>query len=120
MTLGRNSGRKKGGVFLMLLLGFLSLFGQSANALVEGPWSNLQATPEQRAAALLANMTQDEKLLMLHGPRYGRLWRTPILSQLNNSNLMSCCINSTCFVLRSLLSMYQFELMCIRGKYRSH
>ena len=39
--------------------------------LVDGPWSNMKDLPEQRAKALLMNMTQTEKLSMLHGPQYG-------------------------------------------------
>ena len=42
-----------------------------ASALVEGPWSDMAATPEARAHALVANMTLDEKLTMLHGPPTG-------------------------------------------------
>jgi|TARA_B110000211_G_C13803984_1_gene431850 beta-glucosidase len=37
--------------------------------LVPGPWSNMNDSPESRAAALLKNMTQAEKLSMLHGPK---------------------------------------------------
>jgi beta-glucosidase len=43
----------------------------TADALVEGPWSDVTLTPDERAAALLKNMTQDEKLVMLHGPATG-------------------------------------------------
>jgi len=39
--------------------------------LVDGPWSNMKDPPEQRAKALLMNMTQTEKLSILHGPQYG-------------------------------------------------
>ena len=39
--------------------------------LVPGPWSDVTATPDERAAALVKNMTLDEKLEMLHGPPTG-------------------------------------------------
>ena len=39
--------------------------------LVPGPWDNINDTPEVRAKALLGNLTQKEKLSLLHGPRYG-------------------------------------------------
>ncbi len=35
------------------------------------PWLNAKLTPEQRAAALLANMTLDEKVHMLHASGEG-------------------------------------------------
>ena len=42
-----------------------------SSALVPGPWSNVNDTPDQRAKALLAEMNLDEKLVMLHGPPEG-------------------------------------------------
>ena len=36
--------------------------------LVPGPWDNANASPRERAMALAAEMTLDEKLVMLHGP----------------------------------------------------
>ena len=35
------------------------------------PWMDLQATPEQRAAALVANLTNDEKVHYFHGSGSG-------------------------------------------------
>mmetsp|Transcript_8164 Transcript_8164/g.18242 ORF Transcript_8164/g.18242 Transcript_8164/m.18242 type:complete len:711 (-) Transcript_8164:162-2294(-) len=39
-----------------------------AGCLVAGPWSDLTVSPKDRAKRLLANMTLDEKLSLLHGP----------------------------------------------------
>ena len=55
----------------------LSLIASLASAvlvdgLVDGPWSNVNDTPSNRAKALVANMTQAEKLSMLHGPPTGK------------------------------------------------
>ncbi len=52
------------------MLSILAL-ASTANALVHGPWSSLRDSPDQRAQALLNNMTLDEKLAMLHGPATG-------------------------------------------------
>jgi len=46
----------------------LLLLPLAARALVQGPWSDKTMDPSARAAALVANMTLDEKLAMLHGP----------------------------------------------------
>ena len=37
-----------------------------ATALVQGPWSDVSKTPDERAHALVSEMTLDEKLAMLH------------------------------------------------------
>lgn len=50
----------------------LALLPLAAAYLVPGPWSDVSATPDERAAALVANMTLDEKLAMLHGPPTGK------------------------------------------------
>jgi len=55
----------------MPLLMMIIMISVCIATLVEGPWSNKNDPPEQRAKALLLNMTQSEKLSMLHGPRYG-------------------------------------------------
>lgn len=52
-----------------LLLAALLL--HTAAALVPGPWSDVHQSPDQRAQALVAEMTLDEKLIMLHGPPAG-------------------------------------------------
>ena len=53
----------------MFLAFFCAALGPTAiDALVRGPWSDTTATPDARARALLANMTLDEKISMLHGP----------------------------------------------------
>jgi beta-glucosidase len=49
----------------------LALCSSATAVLVPGPWSNLNDPPENRAKALLANMTLAEKLSMLHGPATG-------------------------------------------------
>ncbi|HEY3482805.1 MAG TPA: hypothetical protein VGL02_28305, partial [Streptomyces sp.] len=41
--------------------------GQTPAQAAAQPWMNTAQTPEQRADALLASMTQAEKLTMLHG-----------------------------------------------------
>ena len=46
----------------------VALFASSA--LVPGAWSNVNDPPAHRAKLVVANMTLDEKLLMLHGPEY--------------------------------------------------
>lgn len=46
----------------------LLLLPAAAHALVQGPWSDKTMDPGARAKALVANMTMDEKLAMLHGP----------------------------------------------------
>ena len=60
---------------MKLIIFLVSLFTVSFAVLVPGPWSDKQASPEDRAHALVANLTQDEKLSMLHGchtpPRCG-------------------------------------------------
>ena len=48
---------------------FMLLAG--ATALVQGPWSDVSKTPDERAHALVSEMTLDEKLAMLHGPPTG-------------------------------------------------
>ena len=47
------------------LLFFLPL---AARALVNGPWSDVTMDPSARAAALVANMTMDEKLVCAPNP----------------------------------------------------
>jgi beta-glucosidase len=47
------------------------VLSQTSSALVEGPWSNVNDTPDVRAKALVDAMTLDEKLAMLHGPADG-------------------------------------------------
>lgn len=47
------------------------LLVHSASGLVQGPWSDVTLTPDQRATALVKEMTLDEKLTMLHGPPSG-------------------------------------------------
>lgn len=42
---------------------FLLLLPGIAHALVQGPWSDTTMDPSARAAALVANMTMDEKLV---------------------------------------------------------
>lgn len=41
------------------------LLATATNALVDGPWSDKSSPPKQRAQALVANMTLDEKLVMV-------------------------------------------------------
>jgi len=53
--------------FIMTMI-FFVLFITVQSVLTTGPWSRPQDSPEARARALLANLTQDEKLSMLHGP----------------------------------------------------
>jgi len=50
---------------------FALLFLGGAQALVEGPWSDRLLPPDERARLVVANMTIDEKLLLLHGPPTG-------------------------------------------------
>jgi beta-glucosidase len=41
---------------------------QAAQRVSARPWMEKSLTPEKRAALLLAQMTQDEKIAMVHGP----------------------------------------------------
>src|SRR5581483_7151556 len=59
-------------VLIFVLL--MSLFVPHAFALSLAPWMNPSLTPDQRADQLLARMTLDEKIALLHGvagSRYG-------------------------------------------------
>ena len=49
----------------------LFLLFAGATALVQGPWSDVSKTPDERAHTLVSAMTIDEKLAMLHGPPTG-------------------------------------------------
>lgn len=49
----------------------LLLAATASSTLIPGPWSNIHDSPTDRANALLKNMTQAEKISMLHGPATG-------------------------------------------------
>jgi len=61
------------GLFVLSWLFAAWLFGHAA-ALVPGPWSDGQLSATARTRLLVANMTLDEKLAMLHGPSYPQLF----------------------------------------------
>ncbi|HEV2425416.1 MAG TPA: glycoside hydrolase family 3 C-terminal domain-containing protein [Terriglobia bacterium] len=44
---------------------------------VKGPWQDKTKTPDERADLLIAQMTLDEKVSLLHGPGFGRIFRAP-------------------------------------------
>ncbi len=55
---------------------FLAQFpGQTP--VVKGPWQDKSKTPDERADLLIAQMTLDEKVSLLHGPGFARIFRAP-------------------------------------------
>ena len=57
----------------MKMLALFALFGAviAAPTAMHKPWMNKNDPPEARAQAILAQMTLEEKLAMLHGPPSG-------------------------------------------------
>ena len=45
----------------------LAFYAISATEILQGPWLNTALTPDERANALIAEMTKDEKILLLFG-----------------------------------------------------
>ena len=81
-TKHRSSNRHRllalGTVLLLFPAGgkFLAQFpGQTP--VVKGPWQDKTKTPDERADLLIAQMTLDEKVSLLHGPGFSRIFRAP-------------------------------------------
>ena len=64
---GRGPNRRGAQPMWLLALCFAALCSAADAALVHGPWSDVQASPLDRARLLVNNMTLDEKLNFLHG-----------------------------------------------------
>ena len=52
-------------------------FGPPQKNVPKGPWENKSLSPGERADLVLAQMTLDEKIQLLHGPGWGALFAPP-------------------------------------------
>jgi beta-glucosidase len=79
---GHSGARFCAGVLLVCLARMLVLPANAAQAPAERPWNDRSLQPARRAELLLAAMTLDEKITMVHGGRGGYVGNVPANARL--------------------------------------